>query len=443
MAEVSELASRALDVARDVAKRDGRPDAEVQVNVTRRAAANVRFARNEPTTNGASDEVTVTTWVGLGQRHASASMNQSDDDSLAELAKRALAMAKLAPNDPEKQPLVGPQTYARVPPSYDDALAAMSPGDRAAVAGRAIKRGDEAKVQIAGFFERTADEIALRNSAGLSAAHRGTNAEYTVTARTPDGGGSGWGGRQAWRASELDDEVVAKTAIEKAMRSTGAKPLPPGKYTVILEPQAVAEILTFLVSQMDQRSADEGRSFFAGKLGQQLFPESVSLVSDEADPLTPAAPFDDDGIALQRVAWIDRGRVNSLYLSRFWAKKKGGQPTGAHSVFRLSGGTADGVDDLVRGTKRGLLVTRFWYNRMLEPQSITVTGLTRDGVFLVEDGKITRPVTNFRYNESPVAVLANVEAMTRATTRAVLGGVWHVPALRTRDFTMASASAAV
>jgi predicted Zn-dependent protease len=441
--EISTLASRALGIARDVAKRDGQAGAEVQVYVARRDAANVRFARNEPTTNGATDEVTVTTWVGLGQRHASASMNQSDDASLAELATRALTMAKLAPADPEKQPILGPQTYVRVPPAHDAALAAMSPSDRAAIAGRAIARGDQAKVQIAGFFERTVDESALHNSAGLTAAHRGTTAAYTVTARTPDGAGSGWGGREAWRASDLEDDLLARTAIEKATRSAGAKPLDPGKYTVVLEPQAVAEILSFLVAQMDQRSSDEGRSFFAGKLGQQLFPESVSLVSDPTDPLTPGAPFDDDGVALQRMPWIDRGRVGRLYVSRFWAKKKGLQPTGAQSVFRLSGGTADGIDDLVRGTKRGLLVTRFWYNRMLEPQSITVTGLTRDGVFLIEDGKITRPVTNFRYNESPVVVLKNVEAMTRATTRTVGSGVWHVPALRTHDFTMASPSAAV
>ncbi|MDF2694837.1 MAG: putative Zn-dependent protease, partial [Labilithrix sp.] len=339
---------------------------------------------------------------------------------------------------------LGPQTYVPVPSGYDDGLAAMGPKERAGIAARAVARGDQAKVQVAGFFEREIEEVAMQNSAGLIARHRQTSAQYTVTARTHDGTGSGWGGREAWRAADLEDEVLASTAIDKAVRSAGAKPLPAGKYTVILEPQAVFEMMLFLVGQMDQRLADEGRSFFAGKVGQKLFADFVSLRSDPADSLTPGAPFDGDGLALTSLPWIVEGRVNKLTVSRWWAKKKGLEPTGQPSVYHLTGGKAEGIDELVRGTKRGLLVTRFWYNRMLEPQSVTITGLTRDGVFLIEDGKVTSPVANFRYNESPVTVLKNVDAMTRATSRAVAyGGVWHVPALRTHDFTMASPSAAV
>ncbi|MBX3258248.1 MAG: hypothetical protein KF782_00905 [Labilithrix sp.] len=438
------LATRALGVALDVVKRDGAPDAEVKIDVRRRAAANQRFARNEATTSGESDEVTVSTWIALGQRHAAASVNQTDDESLKALAARALAMAKLAPADPEKMPLLGPQTYGPVPSAFDDGLAAMGPKARAEIAARAIARGDRAKVRIAGFFEREIEEAVTQNSEGLIARHRGTSAQYTVTARTPDGTGSGWAGHEAFRAADLEDEIVASTAIDKAVRSAGAKALPPGKYTVVLEPQAVFEMLAFLVGQMDQRLADEGRSFFGGKVGQRLFADFVSLRSDPADPLTPSAPFDGEGLALASHPWIVDGRVNKLAVSRWWAKKKGLEPTGRQSVFHLTGGTAESVDDLVRGTKRGLLVTRFWYNRMLEPQTVTITGLTRDGVFAIEDGKVTGPVANFRYNESPVTVLKNVDAMTRRTSRAIAyGGAWHVPALRTHEFTMASPSAAV
>ena len=442
--DLDALASRALGIALDVARKDGQPGAEVKVDVRRRAAANVRFARNEATTSGESDEVTVSTWIAIGQRHAATWVNQTDDGSLNALAARALTMAKLSPEDPEKMPLLGPQKYRPVPSSFDDALATMGPEERAAIAKRAVTRGSEAKVQIAGFFEREAEEMVSQNSAGLVARHRETAAHYTVTARTTDGSGSGWGGREAYRASELEDELLASTAIDKATRSSGAKALPPGKYTVILEPQAVFEMMAFLVGQMNQRSADEGRSFFAGKVGQKLFADFVSLRSDPADSLTPGAPFDGEGLALGSHPWIVDGRVTKLSVSRYWAKKKDLEPTGHQSVFHLSGGKADDIDELVRGTKRGLLVTRFWYNRMLEPQSVMITGLTRDGVFLVEDGKVTSPVSNFRYNESPVTVLKNVDAMTRATSRTVAyGGVWHVPALRTHEFTMASPSAAV
>jgi predicted Zn-dependent protease len=238
--------------------------------------------------------------------------------------------------------------------------------------------------------------------------------------------------------------LLARTAIEKATRSVGAKPLAPGKYTVILEPQAVYEMMAFLVRAMDQRHADEGRSFFSGKVGQKLFADFVSFKSDPADALTPGAPFDSEGLPLSAHSWISAGRVDKLHVSRYWAKKKGLAATGRHSVYRLSGGQAGSIEDLVKGTKKGLLVTRFWYSRMLEPQTVMVTGLTRDGVFLIEDGKVTSPVANFRYNESPVSVLKNVDAMTHSTSRVIAsGGVWHVPALRTHEFTMASPSAAV
>lgn len=437
------LCSRALKLALDVMAREGAGAADVRIDVSRNASANVRFARNEPTTSGESDEVTVSCWVGFGWRHASSSINQTDEASIRGVAARALSMAKLAPEDPEKMPLLGPQDYTTVPTAWDENLAAMSPGDRAAIPARAIKRADGAGVKVAGFFERDASEHAMQNSEGLVAKHRSTSASYTVTARTADDTGSGWAGREAWRIGELEDDLLAATAIDKAARSANPKTLPPGKYTVILEPQAVYEMLAFMIGEMDQRAADEGRSFFAGKVGQKIFADFVSLRSDPADSQTPAAPYDHEGFPLTTFPWIAEGRVSKLHCSRYWAKKKGLEPTGYPRMFHLTGGKADNVEELYKGVKRGLVVTRFWYNRMLEPQSLTITGLTRDGVFLVEDGKITGPVTNFRYNESPITVLKNVDAMTRETVRVPGDGIWHVPALRTNDFTMASASAAV
>jgi predicted Zn-dependent protease len=320
----------------------------------------------------------------------------------------------------------------------------MPPVERAAVAARAISAADAQKVQIAGFLTRAGRAEVLRSSTGLSASHRETEAAYTVTARTPDATGSGWAGRELHRAADLDDLALSRTAIDKAVRSARPRQIPPGKYTVILEPQAVAEMLAYLMGSMDLRSVDEGRSYFTGKVGAELFASMVSLQSDPTNPETPGATFDHEGMPLRPQTWIDAGRVKELSVSRFWAAKKGASPTGHHHVFRLGGGRAQGIEELVAGTKRGLLVTRFWYTRMLEPQTVMLTGLTRDGLFLVEDGKVTMPVTNFRYNESPITVLKNVDAMTRSTTRTPSGsGVWHVPALRTHEFTMASPSAAV
>ena len=435
-----DVALRALEIARAAAPKD----AEVSVAAANAVEENARFARNEMTTSGRSPAQDVAITIAVGRRHATASSNRTDATSLRALALRAVEMAKLAPEDPEKMPLLSSQSYREVPRAWDDAVAKMSADARAGVIRQAIARADGASVQIAGFFDTHAGERTLATSAGLVATHAGTRASFTVTARTRDGTGSGWAGRESHRSSDLDLDSAPAVAIEKAVRSASPKPLPPGKYTVVLEPQAVGEMLHFLVGQMDARAADEGRSFFAKKLGEKIFADAVSLSSDPSDPLTPAAPFDGEGFPLAPRVWIENGRVKDLYVSRYWAAKTGKAPTGASSVYHLRGGAAASVEELVKGVKRGLLVTRFWYNRMLEPQTILITGLTRDGVFLVEDGKITAPVTNFRYNESPVKVLANVEAMTKATWRVPLyGGTWRVPALRVPEFTMASTSAAV
>ncbi|HSO39218.1 MAG TPA: TldD/PmbA family protein [Labilithrix sp.] len=437
--ELGAIAENVLAVAASAAK-----GAEIFATAQRNRSANVRFAKNEMTTSGEFDEVTVGVSVALGQRHAATSTNQTDAASLKALVERAVSMARLSPVDPESMPLLPPQQYAKTLAPFDMKLAAFGPEERAAIAMRAIAEGDAKKVQIAGFYHREILEQAARSSTGLSAAQRETVGSYTVTARTADATGSGWGGREVHRAADLDDVTLSRTAIDKALRSASPKAVPPGKYTVILEPQAVAEMLQFLVGEMDLRSIDEGRSFFTGKVGKKVFADLVSLRSDPTDPETPSAAYDEEGMPLGPQAWIDAGVARDMYASRYWAQKQGVKPSGNQEVFKLSGGKAESVDELIAGTKRGLLVTRFWYNRMLEPQSIMLTGLTRDGLFLVENGKITGPATNFRYNESPVSVLRNVDAMTRKTVRVPgVNGKWHVPALRTNEFTMASPSAAV
>lgn len=438
-ARLDEVAKRVLAAASGAPK-----GAEVRVDVQRTRAANVRFAKNEITTSGEYDEVTVSVLIALGRRQAWTTTNQTDPASVKALVERAVTMARLAPEDPEVMPLLPPQPRVEGPPAFDPQLAAMTPGDRAAVATRAIAAGDAAKVQIAGFFTRDAREHVIQSSTGLAASHRDTEASYTVTARTPDATGSGWAGRELHRAADLDDAALSRAAIDKAVRSARPRQIPPGKYTVILEPKAVAEMLAYMMGSMNLRSVDEGRSYFTGKVGEKLFADMVSLKSDPTNLDTPGSTFDREGMTLSPQSWIEAGRAKQLHVSRYWAAKKGVVPTGSHGVFELAGGQARSIDELVAGTKRGLLVTRFWYTRMLEPQTVMLTGLTRDGLFLVEDGKITMPVTNFRYNESPITVLKNVDAMTRTTTRTPgVGGVWHVPALRTHEFTMASPSAAV
>jgi predicted Zn-dependent protease len=213
---------------------------------------------------------------------------------------------------------------------------------------------------------------------------------------------------------------------------------------VVLEPAAVASLLLFLRSSLDARRADEGRSFFskAGggtRIGEKLFPEAITLRSDPTDAQLAVAPFDREGLPLQPTAWIEKGTVRALTYGRYWAQKQGKPATGQPDGWILDGGTAS-REELVKGVARGVLITRFWYLRWIDQQTVLATGLTRDGVFLIENGAVTRPVNNFRFNESPVQMLARCDAMSPAVVTE--GGV-RVPALRTHEFNLASISEAV
>ena len=215
----------------------------------------------------------------------------------------------------------------------------------------------------------------------------------------------------------------------------------------------MADLIVNLVFAADARQTDEGRSFFAKKgggnrVGEQVVGEKVRLYSDPAHALAPAIPFDGEGLPLKRIDWIDKGVLKNLSYSRYWAQKQGKEATPQPGNLIMEGGTAS-MDDLIKGVERGVLVTRFWYIRSLDPQTLLVTGLTRDGLFLIEKGKVTRPVKNMRWNESPVFALNNLDAMTpseRAVSGEGVGGVGFsivCPAARIREFTFTSGSDAV
>jgi predicted Zn-dependent protease len=438
--QLQAIAQRALDAVKRETK-----DAEARVNVWSSRDANARFAMGVIESCGDVSEEHVSLYVAIGKRHASATANQTDDASLASLARRAVAMAKLSPEDPESMPLLGPQVYRSVPAAFDQTLADTNAETRAATAQVAMAAAKQAGLDAAGFFQHQAERWLLAGTSGLHAEHSSTYGEITMTARTKDGTGSGWGVRASHAAGAMDASAVARAAIDKATRSANAKPLDAGRYTVVLEPAAVADLLGFLAMALDARAVDEGRSALTkpgggSRLGEAIASDLVTLVSDPADPSLPRSPFDDDGEARKSVKWIDAGKLAALSYSRYWAAKQGKEPT-PWDGWHLSGGSAASIDELVSGVKRGLLVTRFWYTRVLDPQQALVTGLTRDGVLLIEGGKITGPVNNFRWNESPLNMLKNCDAMTRDTYR--VSQTACVPALRTHEFNMASVSEAV
>lgn len=433
--EAQELIARTL--------RFSRADA-CRVNVQSSREANVRFADNQMSTAGVSNTTSIRVQSVFGKRKASAVTNSRTDEGLQRVVEQSEALARLAPEDPEYLGELGPQQYVAVAAWYDG-TADLSAEARAKAALGALAPARAAKdITVAGFLVTSAGATAIGNRAGLFAYHRSTNANYTLTARTTDGTGSGWAGAEENDWTKLDFEAVAKRAIDKARASRNPVALEPGRYTVVFEPDATSDLIPLMAGALQARAAEEGRSAFAKgagatRVGEKIVDERVTLLSDPADPLVLAAPFDGEGMPLGRQVWIEGGVLKQLAYTRFWANKQGKAPTGGTGSLRLDGGTAS-LEEIIAGTPRGVLVTHCWYIRAVDQRTLVYTGLTRDGTFLIEDGKIARAIKNFRFNDSPLFMLSNLEAIGRPV-RTAGGGA--MPPLRVRDFSFTSLSDAV
>ena len=439
-----EAAQAIVETAVKLSRADG-----IEVSVNAGYQGNVRFAANQMSTSGATTDAQLAVQSSFGPKHAVVTTNDLSEASIRRAVEQSERMARLAPDDPEAMPELPAQQYAPVQ-AWFERTAALTPDDRARAAKIALDLARGAgDLEAAGFLVTGVASNALGNKAGLFAHRRNTSSNYTLTVRTTDGTGSGWAAADHPDWAQVDARRVAERATEKARLSRSPVAIEPGRYTVILEPQAVGDLVQLVANYADARQTDEGRSPFVkpgggSKVGQKVADERVTLYSDPMDPQLLAQPFDGDGLPLGRQVWIENGVLKQLYYSRFWAKKQGKTPTGAPSSLKMAGGTQS-IDDLVKGTQRGVLVTRLWYLREVDPRTILYTGLTRDGTFLVENGKITRALRNFRFNESPLFMLNNLEALGRperlAGTEA--GGDVVMPALRVRDFNFTSLSEAV
>jgi predicted Zn-dependent protease len=422
---------------------------QTRVTIISQRSGNTRFADGSITTSGGSDDVSVTVAVTFGKRRASSSTNVLDDASLRRTVDLASRLARLAPEDPELMPELGPQTYTPVE-AFVERTADLDAEARAEAIGRAIGAATAAgkpagTIFSAGYLEANTRAIAVATNNGLFAYHRTTDADFSVTARTPDGTGSGWahGGARDWSA--VDPEAIGRVAAQKAVASRSPQEIAPGLYTAVLEPQAVNDLIPLLAGALNARNADEGRSAFSKpgggtRIGEKVADERVTLYSDPADAGLLGQPFDAEGLPLRRMVWIEKGILKNLAYSRFWAQKQGKEPTGSGFGGLALVGGAKTTDELIAGCARGVLVTHFFYIRALDPRTVLQTGLTRDGAFLIENGRVTRPLKNFRWNESPLLMLNRLEDIGRAEPTAA-GRL--MPALRVRDFNFTSLSDAV
>jgi predicted Zn-dependent protease len=428
---------------------------ETRVTIGSSASGNMRFAVNQASTSGDSFDTVITVRSTFGKRSASSTTNKRDDASLKSVVERAEALAKLAPEDPEAMPELGPQTYAGSAPAaaWSDATASLTAAQRAAAVNAitAVSKGEN--LVSTGFLDVGAGVFALGNSKGMFAYHRQTNVALTTTIRTPDGTGSGWAGATANDFTKIDAAALGRRAADKAKRSMNSVAIEPGRYTVVLEPTAVANLVQLIAGALGARNADEGRSFFSKpgggtKIGMKVVDERVTLISDPTDPDTPGAPFSGDGLPMGRRVWIENGVLKTLAYDRYWAQRQGVTPNGGGGGgLKMLGGDAT-LEQMIASTERGVLCTRFWYIRGVDQRTILFTGLTRDGTFLIENGKVTRAIKNMRWNESPIFMLNNLEMLGRpervsSSESGSAGQAVVVPPLKARDFNFTSASDAV
>ena len=436
-----EQAKKILEKVVALSKADG---CEARLSASTRG--NIRYARNSVSTAGENDNVTLSMLSYFGKRVGTTSINEFDDASLEKVVRRSEELAKLAPENPEFMEPLPQQTYGESK-TWSYATAAITPDYRAQAAANSILPASEKNVVAAGFLEDSSGFDAMLNSKGLFAYNKETSVSFTVTMRTADGTGSGWASRAVNDVSKLDTAEASKVAIDKAILSANPKALEPGKYTVILEPAASAELLRNMIFGMNARQADEGRSFMAKKgggtkLGEKLVDERVTIFADPQHAEVPASPWSGDGQARKKMDIIRDGVVKNLFYDRFWASKNNVDPVPFPGNVIMEGGSAS-VEEMIRDTKRGILVTRFWYIRSVDPQTQLYTGLTRDATFFIENGKIKHPIKNFRFNESPVIMLNNLETLGKQVRVGDGGGNFLIPYMKIRDFTFSSLSDAV
>jgi predicted Zn-dependent protease len=421
---------------------------ECEASCSGSEGGNIRYARNAISTSGDISTLSLAVSSTFGKKTGTATINEFDDKSLEKVVRRAEELARLAPENPEHMPLNEPETF-KESITYVPATAAITPETRADSVAKSINAAKEAKLQAAGYLENTTGFNAIANSKGLFAYNKDTDVIFTITTRNEAGTGSGYAARGYNDVTKLDTLSATKIAAMKANGSAAAKAIEPGKYTVILEPVAATYMLGNMFFGFDARQADEGRSFMSKpgggtRLGEKLVDEKVTIYSDPFNPELPSSTWSRDGQPLEKITWIEKGVVKNLTYSKYWAQQKNVKPVPFPGNIIMEGGTAS-IEDLIKSTEKGILVSRLWYIRMVDAQTLLLTGLTRDGTFYIENGEIKFPVKNFRFNESPVIMLNNLEALGK-TERSINVESYRsalVPPMKIRDFTFTSLSDAV
>lgn len=425
---------------------------DASVNVNSNSTSHLRFAANSFLTSGTRETRSASVTLWIGGRRGSASTNDLDDASLRAMVENAERIAKTAPPDREYMPTLGKQVY-RDSGGYVEATANLALDKRAKAIANIIAECEKSKVIGAGFHSAGAQAVAFATKNGNFNFSRSTIVSLSVSARTIDGSASGYFSRNHFNIAKLDTMRIAREAIQKALSGSDPKTIDPGVYNVILEPQATADLLGNLGFSFNARNAEEGRSVYSApggktRLGEKIFDERINIFSDPWNPELPGSESTQEGIPAEKFYLVRNGVLENLVYNRFWAKQKGKQPSpGPVNTILQSSAPPSSLEEMIKTSKRTILIGRFWYIRSTDPRTASLTGLTRDGVWLIEDGKISYPLRNLRFNQSITQMLGpnNVE-MIGAPERvggSEGGGGSLLPALRLKAFNFTSQSEAV
>ncbi len=382
-------------------------DAVLRLNHLRQST--VRFSGNAIAQSIHQDRLTFSLTVFFGQRKGTAQVDAVDDDSLRSLVRRAEEVARLAPPDPEYLPSLGPQDYPSVT-AFSPETARLPEREIAEAARRMIAPAAAAGLRASGTVEASVEASGVATKNGLFAFHIESRGEAGCTVATPDS--TGWARDAALGIEELRPEQLAEQAVATALRARSPRSVAPGRYPTLFLPAAVNHLVSILPWQASARYTLDGLTYLSGKEDLHLASDLVTLRSDPADPRFPSCPFDEEGVPRRRVVWIDRGDFRQMWWERWTAREHG-----VDAVPPPGPGFMDGseqpVDDLIRGIERGVLVTRFWYVRFVKPDQTLVTGMTRDGTFWIEDGKVQHPLRNLRFNDTCLGMVQRVAAIGR------------------------------
>ncbi len=416
---------------------------ETEVSVEAVADAVTRFANNAVHQNMAEQSCVVSVRTVFDGRTARATTNKTDEESLRRVVAASSELARQQPKNPELLPMPGPQQYAAVN-RYVEATAGATPAQRARAVKGVCERLQKHGQTGAGIFSTGAFLSAIANSRGLFASHRQTRAEFSVTVMDASGS-SGWAKANEPDVAAINPAELAESASWRALGTRETRELPPGRYTVVLEPAAVLDLVGFLFYDFAATALADQRSCLTERMGKRIFGENISLADDVTHPLQTGAPWDGEGMPRKKLTLVEKGVPSSLVYSRASAQKAGAEPTGhglplpnefgeAPMNLVWSGGEHS-LQDMIAATDFGVLVTRTWYIREVDPYEKVMTGMTRDGTFWIDKGRIAGGVRNFRFNQGLLEMLSNVEMLgpaVRASGEESFEMV--VPAMKVRDF---------